>query len=114
MSRTGFPQTYVSGRLGLVIYGACAGKAASALNHPNIIQIYDISSSDGTDYIAMEFVDGKTLDQLIWQERPAAEGDAEIFDSSIERRRIEGESASGDDTVDMRMKLEFLVPRGAR
>ena len=40
-------------------------KAASALNHPNIIHIYDISSSDGTDYIAMEFVDGKTLDQLI-------------------------------------------------
>ena len=34
-------------------------KAASALNHPNIVHIYDISSSGGTDYIAMEFVDGK-------------------------------------------------------
>ena len=40
-------------------------KAASALNHPNIIHIYDISSSEGTDFIAMEFVRGKTLDQLI-------------------------------------------------
>jgi serine/threonine protein kinase len=40
-------------------------KAASALNHPNIIHIYDISSSDGTDFIAMEFVAGKTLGQLI-------------------------------------------------
>ena len=40
-------------------------KAASALNHPNIVHIYDISSSDGTDFIAMEFVPGKTLDQLI-------------------------------------------------
>jgi eukaryotic-like serine/threonine-protein kinase len=40
-------------------------KAASALNHPNIIHIYDISSSDGTDFIAMEFVPGKTLDRLI-------------------------------------------------
>jgi eukaryotic-like serine/threonine-protein kinase len=40
-------------------------KAASALNHPNIVHIYDISSSGGTDYIAMEFVDGKTLNQLI-------------------------------------------------
>jgi eukaryotic-like serine/threonine-protein kinase len=40
-------------------------KAASALNHPNIIHIYDINSSDGTDFIAMEFVPGKTLDQLI-------------------------------------------------
>src|SRR5215472_3467299 len=40
-------------------------KAASALNHPNIIHIYDINSSDGTDFIAMEFVAGKPLDQLI-------------------------------------------------
>ncbi len=40
-------------------------KAASALNHPNIIHIYDISSPGDTDFIAMEFVAGKTLHQLI-------------------------------------------------
>ena len=40
-------------------------KAASALNHPNIIHIYDISLSGDTDFIAMEFVAGKTLQQLI-------------------------------------------------
>src|SRR5262245_40572000 len=40
-------------------------KAASALNHPNIIHIYDISSDGGMDFIAMEFVPGKTLDLLI-------------------------------------------------
>lgn len=40
-------------------------KAASALNHPNIIHIYDISSSADTDFIAMEFVAGTTLDELI-------------------------------------------------
>jgi len=40
-------------------------KAASALNHPNIIHIYDICSSGDTDFIAMEFVAGKTLQQLI-------------------------------------------------
>jgi eukaryotic-like serine/threonine-protein kinase len=39
-------------------------KAASALNHPNIITIHDISSADGIDFIAMEYVPGKTLDQL--------------------------------------------------
>jgi eukaryotic-like serine/threonine-protein kinase len=40
-------------------------KAASALNHPNIITIYDIDSAGGIDFIAMEFVAGKTLDRLI-------------------------------------------------
>ena len=40
-------------------------KAASALNHPNIIHIYDIAETDSVLFIAMEYVAGKTLDQLI-------------------------------------------------
>src|SRR2546427_3015551 len=40
-------------------------KAASALNHPNIITIYDIDQAAGVDFIAMEYVAGKTLDRLI-------------------------------------------------
>ena len=40
-------------------------KAASALNHPGIVTIHDIATEDGTDFIAMEYVQGKTLDQLI-------------------------------------------------
>lgn len=40
-------------------------KAASALNHPNIVTIHDISSHEDIDYIAMEYVAGKTLDDLI-------------------------------------------------
>jgi serine/threonine protein kinase len=40
-------------------------KAASALNHPNIIHIYDIASDADVDFIAMEYVEGKTLDERI-------------------------------------------------
>src|SRR5215471_18103796 len=40
-------------------------KAASALNHPNIVHIYDIADADGVQFIAMEYVAGKTLDHMI-------------------------------------------------
>jgi serine/threonine protein kinase len=40
-------------------------KAASAVTHPAIAQIYDVDEVSGTTFIAMEFVEGKTVSQLI-------------------------------------------------
>ncbi|MBR2684721.1 MAG: Stk1 family PASTA domain-containing Ser/Thr kinase [Erysipelotrichaceae bacterium] len=39
--------------------------AASALTHPNIVEIYDVGEYNGRQYIVMEYVRGKTLKQLI-------------------------------------------------
>jgi eukaryotic-like serine/threonine-protein kinase len=44
-------------------------RAASALNHPNIVTVYEIGKSNSTHFIATEFVDGQTLRQLI-NEKP--------------------------------------------
>src|SRR5713226_4721550 len=40
-------------------------KAASALNHPNIITIHEIDDTDSGHFIATEFIDGETLRQQL-------------------------------------------------
>jgi len=40
-------------------------QAASALNHPNIVTVYEVGQADGRDFIAMELVQGRSLDDVI-------------------------------------------------
>ena len=41
--------------------------SASSLSHPNIVEMYDVGEDDGQYYIVMEYVDGKTLKQVLKQ-----------------------------------------------
>jgi serine/threonine-protein kinase len=52
--------------------------AASKLNHPHIVEIYDVGEEDGRHYIVMEVVRGKTLKELI-QQRGALDIKEAIF-----------------------------------
>ncbi|MDO4975464.1 MAG: protein kinase, partial [Alphaproteobacteria bacterium] len=39
--------------------------AASSLNHPNIVEIYDVGEDNGKYFIVMEYIEGQTLKNLI-------------------------------------------------
>ena len=39
--------------------------SVSNLSHPNIVEVYDVGEEDGNYYIVMEYIDGKTLKQLL-------------------------------------------------
>ncbi len=56
-------------------------KAASALNHPNILVIYEIGASGDSHFIVSEYIEGKTLRQIFCQKTLAL---AEILDISIQ------------------------------
>src|SRR4051812_368460 len=46
------------------------GRALAALNHPNIVNIYDSGEFEDSPFIVMEYVRGETLDELIRRRAP--------------------------------------------
>jgi serine/threonine-protein kinase len=78
-------------------------RAASALNHPNIITIHDIGEHEGTRYMAMELVEGKTLrdvfsdapitnQELLHLASQVAEGMAKAHAAGIVHRDLKPEN----------------------
>jgi Tol biopolymer transport system component/predicted Ser/Thr protein kinase len=79
-------------------------RSASALNHPNILTIYDIGEADGALYIAMELVEGRTLRELVASGEPlptrrmldlavqVAEGLAKAHSAGIVHRDLKPEN----------------------
>jgi serine/threonine protein kinase len=59
-------------------------RAASALNHPNIITIHEIGQADGAQYIVEEYIDGETLRQRMNRERMTLTEAPTILDVAIQ------------------------------
>src|SRR6266540_484339 len=58
-------------------------KSAAALSHPNIVSIYDRGEAEGTYYIAMEVIEGRSLKELILIRGPLPIGQAIAFTFEI-------------------------------
>jgi serine/threonine protein kinase len=54
-------------------------KAAAALNHPNIVTVYEIGEDEGRTYIAMEYVEGKSLRETVSSDRLSVDNVIDII-----------------------------------
>ncbi|MBL7958820.1 protein kinase [bacterium] len=85
-------------------------RATSALNHPNITTIYEIAEHDGQLYIALEFVEGSTLKQLVKHEIPS---NKTILDIAIQA--CDGISTAHEKSIvhrDIKSDNIMVTPKG--
>src|SRR4029077_17612613 len=99
-------------------------RAASALNHPSIVTVYDVGETDGISWIAMEWVEGRTLRQVLTAgplpvrdvcgiTRQIADGLAAAHDKGIVHRDLKPENVML--AADGRIKiLDFGLARHTR
>src|SRR5215831_18784224 len=85
-------------------------KAASALSHPNVAHIYEIGEANGTNFIAMEYVEGQTLDTKL---KGRALETADIIDITTQVADALDEAQSkGITHRDIKPSNVMITPRG--
>jgi Tol biopolymer transport system component/predicted Ser/Thr protein kinase len=85
-------------------------RAASALNHPHIVTVHEIDSADGTDFIAMEYVEGRPLDRVIGKDGLAL-AEALAYGAQI-AKALEAAHAQGVVHRDLKPANVIVTPQG--
>jgi predicted ATPase/predicted Ser/Thr protein kinase len=85
-------------------------KAASALNHPNVATVYDVGESGGVRFIAMEYVEGRTLaDRIAGRPLPTSD----IVDIAVQvADALDAAHEKGVTHRDIKPANLMLTPRG--
>ena len=73
--------------------------AAAGLQHPNVVQVYDRGEWDDTYYIAMEFLEGRSLKQIIREEGAARPGPGDRHHDPGPARRRASPTSAGSSTA---------------
>jgi eukaryotic-like serine/threonine-protein kinase len=68
-------------------------RAMARLSHPNVLHVFEVGDAGGRAFIAMEYVDGKSLDRKLKPERPAWRSTLRLFQSA--GRGLEAAHAAG-------------------
>src|SRR5437870_4353511 len=58
-------------------------RAAAALNHPNVVKVYEWGAADGVHYLVMEYVRGRTLREALAAHGPLPEGEASALAAQV-------------------------------
>ena len=78
---------------------AARRRTRPASTHPNIVSIFDRGEAEGTYYIAMEFLDGRTLKELDRPQRPDADPDRDRLRAPDPRARSASRTGTGSSTA---------------
>ena len=74
-------------------------KNAAGLSHPNIVSIYDRGEAEGTYYIAMEYLDGRSLKELVVARGPARRSRTRSRPRARSSARSASRTATGSSTA---------------
>jgi len=88
-------------------------KAASALNHPNIVTIYEFDRAGGIDFLAMEYLEGVTLTEMLSKRNPGNETLAKLLEYSRQAAAAIGAAhAAGIVHRDLKPGNLMIAPNG--